>query len=255
MRTINAVAHRNELTKEVKNDYYLKPQVTDTLDVKAIIERIRKREVATKNVDGEKFVQTFLEECAEATAEGNNIVTSFFRSSIGIQGVIYSEDLGHPIPAERLKVSVNFTQGEGARKAINSVNIYAFEQAGATGPVIQTIFDPSAEAPGYLNPGEMVIIRGMRLTLRGDDESVGIHFISEDGEEVLIPASKVTPNTPTKLQFVLPATMKKGFWRVAVTTQASSRTNVFLKVPRTYEYPELVGVGESPNEDDKPEEL
>ena len=62
MATINAIAHLNELTKDVKNDYYLTPQVTGTLSVADIIERLRKREIATKNVDGAAFVQTFLDD-------------------------------------------------------------------------------------------------------------------------------------------------------------------------------------------------
>ena len=85
MPTINAIAHLNMLTKDVDNDYYLNAQVTGTLYPADIVERLRKREIATKNVDGEAFVQTFLDECAQAASEGYNIVTSFFRSSIGIQ--------------------------------------------------------------------------------------------------------------------------------------------------------------------------
>lgn len=258
MTTINAIAHLNGLTKDVKNDYYLTPQVVDTLDVAAIVERIRKREVATKNVDGASFIQTFLDECATATAEGNNVVTSFFRSSIGIKGVIYSEDLGHPIPANRLEVSVNLTQGEGARKAIENVSIYAFEQAGATGPVIQTIQDPTERRPGHLNLGGMVLIQGMRLSLRGEDESVGVLFTSEEGDKTaFVPVAQIYPNTPSKLQFVLPATVTEGFWKVAVTTQASSgRSSSLLKSPRTHEYPELIAVGNvGGGEDDRPGEL
>lgn len=114
MATINAVAHLNELTTDITDDYYLTPQVTATLDVPAIIERLKAREIATKNVDGAAFVQTFLDECATASAEGNNVVTSFFRSSIGIKGVVRADELGHNIPAEKLKVSVNLTQASSS---------------------------------------------------------------------------------------------------------------------------------------------
>lgn len=253
MATINAIAHLNELTKDVKNDYYLTAQVTETLDVEGIIQRLRARELATKNVDGPAFVQTFLDECAAAAAEGNNIVTSFFRSSIGIQGVLLSNDLGHNIPAERLKVSVNLTQGEGARKAIESAVIYAFEQSGATGPVIQTVTDPTENVADHLNPGGMVLLQGMRLSLKGDDPAVGIHFV-KDGQTpevaVFIPASKVSPNTPTKLQFILPATVTDGKWSIQVATQASGTKQ--LKEPRSFLYPSLVIVGE---ESDRPSEI
>ena len=57
MAQINAIAHLNELTTEVTNDYYLTPQVRDTLYTPDIIARISKREIATKNVDGEQDAQ------------------------------------------------------------------------------------------------------------------------------------------------------------------------------------------------------
>lgn len=151
MATIRAIAHLNELTKEVGNDYYLTAQVTNTLDVEGIIKRLTDREIATKNVDGTAFVKTFLAECAAAAAEGNNIVTSFFRSSIGLQGVILSGELRHNIPAEKLKVSVNLTQGEEAKKAVEGAVVYAFEQPGATGPVIQNITNPTEGVANQLN--------------------------------------------------------------------------------------------------------
>lgn len=256
MSTISAIAHLNELTKDVTNDYYLTPQVKETLDVNGIIDRLKKREIATKNVDGKAFVQTFLDECADATAEGCNIVNSFFRSSLGIQGVAYAEDLGHNIPAERLKVAINLTAGEGARKTVENAVVYIFEQSGATGPVIQGIMDPTEQKADHLNINSMVLIQGMRLSLKGDSASVGILFTNanDSTKTVFIAPAKVYPNTPTKLQFVLPAEVAEGKWLVEVTTQASGSSTVLLKEPRTYQYPELVKVGNIPDEE-RPGEL
>lgn len=248
MATINAIAHLNELTKDVKNDYYLTPQVTDTLDVDGIIERLKAREIATLNVNGAAFVRTFLDECCRATAEGYNIVTPFFRSSIGLQGCILAEELGHNIPADRLKVSVNLTQGTEAKKAVEGAVVFAFEQTGAIGPVIQSVSDPTEGKPDHLNPGSMALIQGMRLALRGDDASIGILFSSESAPQttVLVPPAKVYPNTPTKLQFSLPAEVTAGRWLVSVTTQASSNAGQLLKSPRTGQYAGVITVGDVP---------
>ena len=258
MATINAIAHLNELTKDVKNDYYLTPQVTGTLTVSDIIERIRKREIATKNVDGAAFVQTFLDECAAATAEGYNIVNSFFRSSIGIQGVIYTDDLGHTIPADRLKVSVNLTQGDGAKAAVESAQVYTFEQAGAIGPIILAVSDPTEGIAGHLNPGSMVLIQGMRLSVKGDGPSVGILFTSaaDPATTVFVAPNKLSPNTPSKLQFVLPADVTEGEWYVTVTTQFMGNSTKLMKTARSYQFPELITVGVvNDEEDDMPDEL
>lgn len=261
MATINAIAHLNELTKDVTNDYYVTAQVTETLDVKGVIERLRKREIATKNVDGEAFVNSFLDECSAASAEGNNIVTPFFRSSIGIQGVVYDNELGHNIPAERLKVSVNLTQGTGAKKAVEDAVVHVFEQSGATGPVPQSVTDPTVGTPDVLMPLCMVLIKGMRLALKGDNAAVGILFTKLSDEvgnpvptdtKVLIPASKVYPNMPSQLQFNLPAEVTKGKWMVTVTTQSHGNGSTLMKEPRSGQYSNIVTVDP---DDERPGEL
>lgn len=254
MATINAIAHLNELTTDVTDDYYVTPQVTGTLDVAGIIKRLKDKEIATKNVDGAAFVQTFFDECALASSEGYNIVNSFFRSSLGMQGSILAEDLGHPIGTDRIKVSVNLTQGEGAKKAVAGITVKAFEQAGATGPVIQSVTDPTVGTTATLYVGGMALIAGMRLSLKGDDPSVGIHFRKVGGSETVdIAPGKVSPNTPTKLQFALPSTVTEGQWMVSVTTQGSASSTVLLKTPRTYEFPSAVSVKVEGDDSDSPD--
>lgn len=244
MATINAIAHKNELTKDDPNDYYLLPQVTASLSVEDIIERIAKREIATTSVNGTAFVHLFLKECAAAAAEGNNIVTDLFRSSISIKGCITSKDLGHEIDANRLRVSINLTQGTEAIEAISKARVYAYLQPGATGPIIQNVCDPTTNEPNQLPFRGMALIQGMNLSLKGDDPTVGTTFTPVDPAEgdspVLIQAKMVTPNTSTKLQFVLPAEVTTGDWRVKVTTQSSG--SYTTKEPRSYEYPEVVSV-------------
>ena len=145
MAQINAIAHLNELTTDVTNDYYLTPQVRDTLYTPDIIARIAKREIATKNVDGEAFVNLFIRECIDALAEGYNVVTDLFRASTSLQGVVLAGDLGHTLPAGQIKVSINLMQNDVARKAVENTPVYVFEQSGATGPVIQSIFNPATD--------------------------------------------------------------------------------------------------------------
>jgi hypothetical protein len=69
MTTVKANAHVNELTKGVKNDFYLTPSLGDTFYTDDILNRLKKKEIATENVNGKAFVQVFLRECAEAVNE------------------------------------------------------------------------------------------------------------------------------------------------------------------------------------------
>lgn len=128
--------------------------------------------------------------------------------------------LGHNIPAQRLKVS-----------------------------------DPTLGISDRLVPGSMALIQGMRLSLKGDDAAVGITFykvtagVAAASGTRILPA-KVYPNTPSKLQFTLPAEVVEGDWAVEVTTQASSNSASLLKTPRSYRYPKTVKVDDGA---DRPE--
>jgi hypothetical protein len=241
--TIKGIAHLNELTKDVANDYYVKPELKDTLRADDIIARLARREIATHNVDGKAFVTLFLKECAMAVSEGNNVVTDLFHAGIGIHGTLLSKDLGHAIPADQLDVRMHFTQGTEARAAITDTVVAVAEQPAPTGPDIQNVCNPTHNEPNVLNAGDMVLVQGLRIAVRGDKtEIIGVYFTPEEGgAEVFIAADRLSPNTPTKLQFVLPAAVTAGAWRVSVKTQ-SAVSGAFTKDVRVNEYPFLVTV-------------
>lgn len=242
MGLIRSIAHPNEMTDR-PDDFYLTPEVTGTLTLKGVIERLRQREIATMNVNGESFVQTFLDECAAAASEGYNITTSFFQSSVGLNGVVLKSDLGSTLPASRVKVSVNLTQGTGAKKAVESTEIFIHEEVRAAGPVIQSVSSPESDGFDRIPLRGMVRLEGRRFAVRGDAEGLGVIFEKEDDStvQVVIPAKSLSPNTATQIQFGLPATVTAGNWRVMVKTQASSSSSL-VKTPRTGTYANLVTV-------------
>ncbi len=245
MGIIKAIAYPNELTKDVTNDYYLLTQQKGTLYEDDIIRRLEVKEIATKNVNGKAFVQLFLRECAIAVAEGYNVITGMFRASVSIKGVVYSEQLGHNIAAGKLDVRVNLAAGAYAREEIGAnTTVQIAEQTAPTGPVIQKVTNPVVGETDALNTGAMALIQGMRLAVRGDrEEETGVIFTNvTTGDTVRIPAASLSPNSPSKLQFVLPQTVTAGEWRVAIATQATGSSTAFTKNIRMFEYPQIIVV-------------
>ncbi|MDR2679211.1 MAG: hypothetical protein LBC47_00200, partial [Tannerella sp.] len=102
MTTIKTKAYPNKLTKNANNAHYLRADILGTLYEDDIIARLEKKEIATKNVNGKAFVQLFLRECALAVSEGYNVVTGLFHATIGFNGVVYTKDLGHNLPADQV---------------------------------------------------------------------------------------------------------------------------------------------------------
>ncbi len=244
MSEIKAIAHLNELTKDVNHDYYLRPQIRGTLYTSDIVKRLEQKQMATLNVNGEAFVQLFFKECILAVEEGYNIVTDFFHASIGIEGVISSHQLGHNIPADELLVRMNLTQSNASRASISKMSVSVAEQPAPTGPIIQSIINPTKNETDTVNVGKMVLIKGLRLAIRGDKENeIGIYFTAVEGDQtVRITVDEISPNTPSKLQFLLPSTVVAGGWKVRVVTQATSSSSKLTKETRSYEYPNIVTV-------------
>jgi hypothetical protein len=243
---MKATAYVNELTKEETDNFYLIFNRGDTYYMDDILNRLRKKQIATDNVNGEAFVKTFFRECAEAVSEGHNVVTDLFHATIGINGVVYAKDLGHHVPAGQVDTRMNFIQGEYAREALKDLTISVAEQPAPTGPVIQVVTNPVVGQPDTLNTGAMVLLQGMRMAVRGTAEKIdeiGVFILSPDRTvSVRIPANQLSPNTPKKLQFVLPADVGPGEWRVKVATQFTSSAGRFTKDVREYEYPNIITV-------------
>lgn len=245
MGNIKAIAYLNELTKDVPDDYYLLPQVKGTLHYDDIIHRLEGKEIATKNVNGKAFVDLFLKECAIAVSEGYNVVTGLFSMSVSIKGSILSNQLGHSISAGKLNIRCNFLPGAYARELIGtSTTVEVAEQPAPTGPVIQKISNPVGDEANVLQTGDMVLIEGLRIAVRGEQaDRIGVFFVNaETAEAVHITANRLSPNTPTKLQFVMPSGVTAGEWRVRIATQASSSSSVLTKDVREFEFPQLVTV-------------
>ncbi|MDR3328961.1 MAG: DUF4469 domain-containing protein [Prevotellaceae bacterium] len=242
--TIRGIAHLNELTKDVVADYYVKPELKGTLHADDIVARLAKREIATHNVDGRAFVTLFMQECAAAVVEGYNVVTDLFHAGISVHGVAHSKDLGRTIPASQLDVRVHFTQGAVAHAAISGASVAVAEQLAPTGPDIQSVCNPTLGEPNALSAGGMALVQGLRIAVRGDQaEAIGVYFSSVVGSrEVRIPAAQLSPNTPTKLQFVLPPTVTPGEWRLSVRTQSTGNSASFTKEVRECLYPFTVAV-------------
>ncbi|MDR1223978.1 MAG: hypothetical protein LBL07_14040, partial [Tannerella sp.] len=142
MNKVNTTAYLNELTKEVRNDYYLRSNILGTLYEDDIIQRLKKKEIATENVNGKAFLQVFHRECLQAVSENYNVVTGMFHATIRFNGVVYAKDLGHNVPAGQVHAHIGLTQGEAAREMLKDLTVSVGEQPAPTGPVIQAVTNP-----------------------------------------------------------------------------------------------------------------
>ena len=102
------------------------------------------------------------------------------------------------------------------------------------GTVINTVTDvASGEVNTRLTPGGGVNITGSKIKIAGDNPTVGIALINQANKEITsIALNTVLTNEPSKLSFIVPATLATGDYKLSITTQYSSQQNI-LKEPRT----------------------
>ncbi|MDR1454265.1 MAG: DUF4469 domain-containing protein, partial [Tannerella sp.] len=215
-----------------------------TLHVDDVILRMENKQIATKNVNGKAFVEQFHSECIEAVSENFNVTTGLFQAGLGFNGTVEAKDLGHHVQGEAVHAHVRISQGEEAREAMKKLTVSVAEQPAPVGPVVQAILNPVAGVPDVLNTGAMVLIRGMRLAVRGDKvDDIGVFFIPVDGSDpTRVPATQLSPHTASRLQFVLPAEVTSGQYQVKVATQSTASGSTLTKDVREYVYPNPVTV-------------
>ena len=203
----------------------------------------------------QSIVQVFTEEVAAAVASGYCVSTDAFYAQPMASGVVMEEELSGPVDRDKVKVYASLRQGPAMKEALAKAKLNYFLQPAATGPYIAGMVSAynSTDSDGVLTRvpmegGQMAVVTGSGLKVVGTDPSVGVRLtsVSEPSTTFLIPASQISPNTPKKLQFVLPAGVTEGEWTVEVTTQYSSGR--LTKSPRTFKLERPILIGSLPDD-------
>ena len=80
--------------------------------------------------------------------------------------------------------------------------------------------------------GANLTLTGKNIKVVGDDPSVGITLTDSEGAETRIKAGAIGLNQPSKLIFLVPATLAAGDYTLTITTQFGGNSNSLLKTPR-----------------------
>ena len=234
----------NALTERL-DDLFLNHKALGLLTPVDILNRLSARNISIVNVSGEVFIEQFFEECAIAIKEGYNISTSLFRTMISIKGVIEASQLGHNISSDTVEMKANFVGGKLLADFGKGDQISIAKTPVSGAPLLQKVTNPTVKKADTLNVAGMALIEGLNIAVRGDKlDEIGVFFtsLSNPATTVRIPVEQLYPNTPTKLQFVLPPAVTAGEWRVAVATQGGANNQRFSENVRVSEYGQVITV-------------
>lgn len=244
-------AYPNELTPDVDNDYTVR---VETQEMSLGLEHIA-TQVAKKLNRPASEVRSILEEACQETANyaasGFCISTPLFSLRPMASGVVMEEELSQPVDREKINVYGSLSQGPLLKEAFAKANLKLFLQPAVTGPYIAGMVsaapvNPVTQTRAPMTAGRMAVLNVKNGKIVGDDPSVGITLtsVSNPATSFFIGPDDISPNTPTKLQFILPAGVTDGQWRVKITTQYSSSGQT--KAPRSFELARPVNIGSAP---------
>jgi len=139
-------------------------------------------------------------------------------------------------------LSMRVTPTAELRASVNAATVDVRGMA-EIGTVINTVTDVwTGEVNTRLTLGGAVNITGSKIKIAGDNPANGISLTNESSQEVyIIGTNKIAINDPSKITFVVPATMSSGDYKLSITTQFSSPSTL-LKDPRTSVFDYILNV-------------
>lgn len=246
------------LTTDVKNDYYLTVKLQKCLSMEDIAREVAA--LSTRQEDAEEVARVTrraMQVMAWFLSSGYSISTplGYFRPTAS--GVMLDSELTGAPDRSRITLGVSYSMGEEMRKALADTELDVEILKATTGPQISSVVSaqdaqhPEGVARGESVPiaaGENCIIKGKKLKVGGSDESVGVTIVRQDGdsqETFFFPPSKLYPNTPSQVGFVMPASAAEGsVWSVTLCTQLGA-SGEELKAPRTATMADFFVVGQT----------
>ena len=242
-KTLSLMAYENNLTPDIPDDYTLRVKTqAASLDVSAIAREVARQQGKYEEDEISLLLNKTCEVIADAVASGYIVNLPVALIQPTATGVVMKSELSQAPDRDKIKVNASFTPGKLLREALASARLELFSQPAPVGPLLNGAVSTRTATPAAdgtttrvpLEAGDMCVLTGRNLKLAGTDPSVGILLTSVDNasKTFFIAPSRVSPNEPRRLQFVLPAAMTEGAWTVQVTTQYSSGGRL-VTTPRT----------------------
>ena len=247
------------LTKEVTNDYYVRPKLQKCLtmrDLATELAALSSRQEDPEEV--ERIGNALIRRMIWFLSSGYSVSTPMGVFRPTAKGTLLENELASAPDRDRITLGVNYSMSEEMRQALESAEIDVEIQKSTTGPQLISVTSAyNAEHPKQasdglgvpITPGQTCIITGKNIKVGGEGETIGVTITRQDGdtaETFFFPPKQLFPNTPTRVGFVLPATVEnESIWGVKLCTLIGNNASTVLKNPRVAVMDDVFVVGES----------
>lgn len=232
---INVEIADNTVTKDNPNDKIFVVVSTGSADKERIVQEMHKLnpglEIETLRLVQDLQNRVMINLIMAGMSVNNGLVVA----SPGCKGLVH----GSAWDPNYNKIYVNFQQGKEIREAISKALINVRGKK-VDSVMISSSLDAATNREEFAaTAGSNFTLYGKNIKIAGEDPSVGIVLVDEDGTETPISGGLIGVNQPSKLVFFIPADMADGVYTLRLTTQYAG--SQMLKTPRVMEQTIYIG--------------
>lgn len=176
----------------------------------------------------------------EQIANGASVAFGLGYFNMGVNGVFVGDN--DRWDSTKHSLSVKVTPTADLRSAVNA-SVVDVRGMAEIGTVINSVTDvASGEVNARLTPGGGVNLLGSKIKIAGENAANGIILTNQaTSETTVIALNAMLTNDPSKVSFIVPASLAKGDYKLSIATQFSNSIQN-LKEPRVFMFDYVLNV-------------
>lgn len=216
---------------ERKDDRFGRVVTTKTLKEDDLINKAVSRRTDLNPSTLRSSMDILREIAIEEIADGASVAFGLGYYNVAVNGAFIGDNAKWD--SSKHSLSVRVTPSAELRAAVNAATVDVRGMA-EIGTIVNSVTDiASGEVNTRLTPGGAVNLTGSKIKIAGDNPANGISLTNQANNVVtVIAANAIAVNDPSKITFIVPATLAPGDYKLSITTQFSSQSTL-LKDPRT----------------------
>jgi hypothetical protein len=209
--------YKNRLT-EREDDYYGRVINLASVSEDDLIKRVVDAGTDINPATLKASYELLKHEALKAIVRGEIVSFGLGHVALDVQGTFIGASAQWN-PKEH-KLMARITASKDLRNTLEHTSVRVRGEA-PDGNVISSVTDVASDTVNdTLTPGGIANIKGTRIKIFGDKPEVGLFITSQDTKEVttVLPNS-IGMNDPSRISFVIPATLTSGSYLLSIVTQ------------------------------------
>ncbi len=184
------------------------------------------------------YVKGFQKEVFYLVCNNCKVTTDLYATGANVTGKFAAAD--ESFDPKRHHADIQFLKGAITRDFSQLIEVAMVSGDNPVRCIWQVTDVKTGSENSLLTPNCALRIKGRKIKIAGDDETVGVYFVNEtSGEGIKADPSDIVDNRPSELIVTIPA-LSPGNYRLMVITQFTKAD--LLKTPRSILFDKLLTV-------------